>query len=159
MWTQGKLIFDYLNQDICKIKGSFGKMTMCTFLFNNDMGKNFRNKKFFCMLKKNPKFDCLIFGNWSNLPPEKEQSPTWISCKTHECSNHQLGNMKKQPPTMPNFFFWFLANKLFYCRYHHKCSNHQPECDFKKKSQAITCYENTQAHTYALVEKLNLFSK
>ena len=96
--------------------------------------KSLEIKKFFACWKKNPKFDCLIFGNWSNLPPGKEQSPTWISCKTHECSNHQLGNMKKQPPTMPNFFFWFLANKLFYCRYHHKCSNHQPECDFKKES-------------------------
>ena len=70
-------------------------------------------KFFFTCWKKNPKLCCLIFGKCSNLPPEKEQSPTWIWFKIHECSNHQPENMKKQSPTILNFSLWFLANKFF----------------------------------------------
>ena len=70
-------------------------------------------KIFLTCWKKNPKLCCLIFGKCSNLPPEKEQSPTWIWFKIHECSNHQPENMKKQSPTILNFSLWFLANKFF----------------------------------------------
>ena len=61
-WPHEKLIFDYLNQDICNIRSSFGKMTMCTFLFNHDMGKKTRNKKNFNMLKK--KFKNVLLDFW-----------------------------------------------------------------------------------------------
>ena len=70
-------------------------------------------KNFLTCWKKDPKLCCLIFGKCSNLPPEKEQSPTWIWFKIHECSNHQPENMKKQSPTILNFSLWFLANKFF----------------------------------------------
>ena len=51
-------------------------MTMCTFLFNHDMGKKFRNKNFFYMLKKKSKIVLLDF--W-----QMQQPPTWKRAVTH----------------------------------------------------------------------------
>ena len=110
-------------------------------------------KIFLTCWKKNPKLCCLIFGKCSNLPPEKEQSPTWIWFKIHECSNHQPENMKKQSPTILNFSLWFLANKVFIVV--HKCSSHQPECAFNKVNRTITFCKNYSLNRRSLLMRIS----